>query len=135
MIKLKQIASNMTVLRRNEDEILFSYETPVAIYDSKNLQYFKTDRKWSATTSRHITKWLDGVEAKPVPQSFIDSFVKGQEMDANDSINTVVSRKRQAQVEAGMYDGRYNTKVVSDKRKKVSKDACRDFKFQTYIEG
>jgi hypothetical protein len=77
MIKLKQIASNMTVLYRNGDEILFSYQTPVAVYDSKNLRYLKTEYKWSSTTSRHITKWLDGVKAEPVPQDFINSFVEG----------------------------------------------------------
>jgi len=77
MIRLKQIASNMTVLYRNGDEILFSYETPVAIYDAKELRYMKTDYKWSSTTSRHITKWLNGVNAEVVPQDFINSFVEG----------------------------------------------------------
>jgi hypothetical protein len=67
----------MTVLYRNGDEILFSYETPVAIYDAKELRYMKTDYKWSSTTSRHITKWLNGVNAEVVPQDFINSFVEG----------------------------------------------------------
>lgn len=34
--------------------------------------------------------------------------------------STTKSRKRQAQVEAGAYDGRYKTKVVPDKKKKES---------------
>lgn len=45
----------------------------------------------------------------------------------NDS-GTTESRKRQAQIEAGVYDGRYKTKVVEDKKKKVAKIACRKFK-------
>ena len=50
----------------------------------------------------------------------------------NDS-GTTESRKRQAQVEAGVYDGRYKTKVVEDKKKKVAKIMCRQFK-QTKIQ-
>jgi hypothetical protein len=46
---------------------------------------------------------------------------------------TTESRKRQAQVEAGAYDGRYKTKVVEDKKKKVARIICRKFK-QTKIE-
>jgi len=46
---------------------------------------------------------------------------------------TTESRKRQAQVEAGAYDGRYKTKVVEDKKKKVARIVCRKFK-QTKIE-
>ena len=50
-----------------------------------------------------------------------------------ETVGTTESRKRQAQVEAGAYDGRYKTKVVDDKKKKVAKIACRKFK-QTKIE-
>jgi hypothetical protein len=77
MICLKQIAPNMTVLRRNGNQILYSYETPVAVYDAKECKYMKTEYKWSRTTSRHITKWLDGVTAEPVPQSTINEYVEG----------------------------------------------------------
>ena len=41
---------------------------------------------------------------------------------------TTESRKRQAQVEAGAYDGRYKTKVVEDKKKKAARIICRKFK-------
>jgi hypothetical protein len=50
-----------------------------------------------------------------------------------ETVGTTESRKRQSQVEAGVYDGRYKTKVVDDKKKKVAKIACRKFK-QTQIE-
>ena len=50
----------------------------------------------------------------------------------NDS-GTTESRKRQAQIEAGVYDGRYKTKVVDDKKKKAARIVCRVFK-QTKID-
>jgi hypothetical protein len=76
-IKLNPIASNMTLLDTPYALILFSYKTPVAIYDKGNLTYYRTDKKWSVTTSRHINKWLDGVKAQPKPQDFFDSYLGG----------------------------------------------------------
>jgi hypothetical protein len=51
-----------------------------------------------------------------------------------ETVGNTESRKRQAQVEAGVYDGRYKTKVVEDKKKKATKNACRKFK-QIKIDG
>lgn len=48
-------------------------------------------------------------------------------------IGTTESRKRQDQIDAGAYDGRYMTKIVEDKKKKMAKMSCRKFK-QTQIE-
>jgi len=76
MIRLKQIASNMTVLDKNGDEILFSYETPVAVYDQQRGEYLRTEQKFSSTTSRHITKWLGSVKAISVPQNVIEDYVQ-----------------------------------------------------------
>jgi hypothetical protein len=42
--------------------------------------------------------------------------------------NTVKARKRQAQIEAGVYDGRFKTRVVQDKKKKAARESCRNFK-------
>lgn len=42
--------------------------------------------------------------------------------------STTQSRKRQAQIEAGAYDGRFKTRVVQDKKKKAAKTICRRFK-------
>jgi hypothetical protein len=50
-----------------------------------------------------------------------------------ETVGTTESRKRQAQIDAGVYDGRYKTKVVEDKKKKVARIICRKFK-QTKIE-
>ena len=76
MIRIKQIASNMTVLYRDGSEILFSYQTPVAVYDVKRGEYLRTETKYSQTTSRHINKWLQGVNAISVPQNIIEEYAR-----------------------------------------------------------
>ena len=84
-MKLKQIGSNMTVLTLNNGtEVLFSYETPVAgfcnLVDRSNpewngVQFFRTDEKFSKTTTRHINKYLEGANAAVVPQDQIVNLV------------------------------------------------------------
>ena len=75
-MKLKQIASNMTELTVNPSvTVFFSYETPVAA----RLAYGKlvrTEEWYSATTTKHINKWLKGCEARTVSQSHINSLLK-----------------------------------------------------------
>ncbi len=56
-MKLKPIASNMNELEVGDFTILVSYETPVA-YHEAGKGFFRTSKKWSNTTSRHINKWL-----------------------------------------------------------------------------
>jgi hypothetical protein len=76
---LKPIASNMTELRTAAGTILFSYETPVAIITDDNLIY-RTDRKWSVTTSRHINKWLASYNvfaSESRPQEYFDNLIAG----------------------------------------------------------
>ena len=74
-LKLKPIASNMNLIDTPDYLVLFSYATPVACYDKKTYDYFKTDKKWSMTTTRHINKWLDGVQAQPMPQDYFDNLL------------------------------------------------------------
>jgi hypothetical protein len=73
-IKLNPIASNMTELETANNVILFSYKTPVACRDSGG-NYYRTKQFWSKTTSRHINKWMDGVQAREMPQEFFESLV------------------------------------------------------------
>ena len=77
-MKLHQIAPNMTEVITNDGKTIFySYEEPVgAIIDGK---FYRTDKKWSQTTSVHLNKWLksygdamEGVETKP--QEFFDKL-------------------------------------------------------------
>ena len=73
-MKLKQVGSNMTELHLGETKVLFSYETPVAAH--VNGCFVRTEEKFSATTTRHINKWLNGADAKTVSQSFIEGLLK-----------------------------------------------------------
>lgn len=55
---VSQIASNMTeIMLADGTEILISYSTPVAAR-IPGRGWVRTSHKWSATTSRHISKWL-----------------------------------------------------------------------------
>lgn len=75
MLKLKPIGSNMTEVEVNGKSILFSYQTPVAGYDSDGA--FRTDEYYSVTTSKHINKYLGGKDVgRTVDQSYIDSLVE-----------------------------------------------------------
>lgn len=73
-MKIKPVGSNMTELRLDDVHVLFSYETPVAacIFGKG---YVRTAQRYSQTTTRHINKWLEGVDAPEVPQSFIDALI------------------------------------------------------------
>jgi len=73
-MKLKQLGSNQTELVLNDGtQVLFSYETPVACWVDG--QFYRTDKQWSQTTSRHINKWAHCALSKP--QSFFDALVLG----------------------------------------------------------
>ena len=70
-MKLKSIAAHQTELTlANGTRVFYSYETPVAaVVGGKS---YRTDKKWSATTSRHIGQWCGNAETKP--QEFFDKL-------------------------------------------------------------
>ena len=76
---LKPIKSNMTELEIDGIKILFSYQTPVAVLikEGENWHQYKTDKKWSRMTSRHISTWnpLGGAYGIK-PQEYFDNLVK-----------------------------------------------------------
>jgi hypothetical protein len=73
-MQIKPIASNMTELQILGMSILFSYQTPVAGWDDKGA--FRTEQKFSATTSKHINKYLGGKDVgRTVSQSYITGLV------------------------------------------------------------
>lgn len=43
--------------------------------------------------------------------------------------NIYLKIKRQNMLESGAYDGRFRTKTVEDKKKKLNKNACRSYKY------
>ena len=70
----------MTEVRIGNKVVLFSYKTPVAYSEVTELGrgYYKTNKKWSATTSRHINQWL------PKPQE--EFGVEEVEQDVLDNL-------------------------------------------------
>ena len=74
-MQLKRIAANQTeVSLNNGTKVFFSYDTPVAA-QLPDYEYVRTSTKWSVTTSKHINKWLDGVNAAEVSQDILDNLV------------------------------------------------------------
>ena len=64
---LNPIGPNCTELEYpNGTRVLFSYKTAVAAY-VVGRGLLRTSKKYSATTSRHVSKWLDGRNAIEVP--------------------------------------------------------------------
>ena len=84
-MQLTPIASNMTEVETSEARILFSYRTPVAAYVFGE-GFVRTEKWWSVTTSRHINKWIDGVPAKEVAQTYLDKLVQGVIMNISNAI-------------------------------------------------
>ena len=88
-MNLNPIRQNMNeITTGNGDKILFSYSTPVAVAYKMGDKYFrvvKTEKKWSRTTSKHITQWIglmasaqivvDILDAKP--QEYFDNLITG----------------------------------------------------------
>lgn len=76
-MQIKPIGSNKTELHRADGSVvLFSYQTPVAAMIAGR-GYLRTEQKYSLTTSKHITQWLDGINAETVPQAELDQLVEG----------------------------------------------------------
>jgi len=72
-MNLLNLGNNKTELTINGVKVLFSYNTPVACW--KNGEFFKTSKKWSNTTSKHINSWVHLATEKP--QEFFNDLVKG----------------------------------------------------------
>ena len=73
-MQLLKLGTNQTQINLADGhQVFFSYNTPVSAR-TPDYEYYRTERKWSVTTSRHINKWLDGVNAKTLPQDFIDNL-------------------------------------------------------------
>lgn len=79
MTKIQPLGANQTQVEYDSGVILFSYQTPVAaIIHNKGLNptAYRTSQKWSVTTSKHISKWLNGREAEEKERSFFDNLLK-----------------------------------------------------------
>lgn len=81
-MNLKPIGANQNQLTLNNGtEILFSYKTPVAAINKESGigVVYVTVHKWSKTTSKHITQWLNSKGRNRIaerPQAFFDDLIK-----------------------------------------------------------
>jgi hypothetical protein len=76
-MKLIPHGSNQNVLIfENGTKVLFSYQTPVAAFHP-NQGWIRTSKKFSVTTTKHINKWLAGINAASVDHSFLEILVEG----------------------------------------------------------
>ncbi len=80
-MNLKPLGANMTEVEHGWYTTLISYKTPVAtIWNyGREVEAYQTDKKWSATTTRHINKWLgmhpEVLGAKYKPQEYFDNLL------------------------------------------------------------
>ncbi len=73
-MKLRKIASNVTeITLANSVTLLFSYNTPVAVHIPGE-GYYRTSKKWSVTTSKHITQWAGKKVTAEKDQSYFDAL-------------------------------------------------------------
>ena len=75
-MKVSQIGKqNAYIIEHNGHRVLQSYDTIVAL-QAPSGKYYKTDRFWSVTTSKHINKF---VSANPilVSQDLLDDWQSG----------------------------------------------------------
>jgi len=78
---IKRISKNETEVHFNKRLVdrtkratfFFSYDTPVAA--KVGTTYYKTEEKFSSTTSQHLNKWLEGVQCEVQPQSWFDKAI------------------------------------------------------------
>ena len=76
-MELTPIAANQNAISfNNGSQVFFSYRTPVAAY-CPSRGYIRTAKKWSSTTTRHINKRLEGVNATEVDQQVLYNLVAG----------------------------------------------------------
>jgi hypothetical protein len=73
MTTIKNLGANKTELWKDNGVVFFSYETPVAAKIEGKL--YRTSKKYSVTTSKHINAWLEHRHADEKPQEFFDSLV------------------------------------------------------------
>ena len=73
-MRLKQLGPNQAELITNHEyRILYSYETPVAGY-SPLIGWFKVNKKYSVTTTRHINKYLGDISAVALSPETIEQM-------------------------------------------------------------
>ena len=79
-MKLRPIGSNKTELETDSITVLFSYGTPVACHVKGTGECYRTQEKHkrgiSLRQQQHISSWLAGVVATPLPQASFDRILQ-----------------------------------------------------------
>jgi len=65
---------NSKEIKTNKAVVLMSYYTPVAAEIEGN--YFKTEEKYSVTTTKHVNSWLGNIKAEIKSQDFFDQLLE-----------------------------------------------------------
>ena len=86
---ITKLGANETQVNNNGYLILYSYNTPVAVRQIASGKEWRTNKKWSVTTSKHLNKWCSP-DAKLVEQSVIDSIVTNGYSSVIDSLLLVL---------------------------------------------
>lgn len=74
-MNLKKLGNNETEVNNGNGYItLYSYNTPVATRHFASGKEWRTSKKWSTTTSKHINKWC-GPNAVPVTQEQLEKII------------------------------------------------------------
>jgi hypothetical protein len=76
-MNLTPIKANMTEVDFGDVTVLFSYKTPVALRNNMTGNMLKTAKRWSNTTSRHISQW-GAKDAPTKPQEYFDTLMNGK---------------------------------------------------------
>jgi hypothetical protein len=74
-MKVKRLGANKLEIETEKATVFFSYQTPVAALLHDGSGFIRINKKWSVTTSRHITQWLQGAKAQEVDQTVLDSLL------------------------------------------------------------
>lgn len=71
-MNLKPIGPNQTEIDTGNRRVFFSYSAPVAAI--VNGEAYRTEKRYSNTTTRHINTWLGGRSATTKPQAWFDAL-------------------------------------------------------------
>ena len=77
-MKLQYLGSNKTSVEIGDTTVFFSYNTPVVAFIGGQ-GWYKTSKKWSVTTSKHVNQFLDDVKATEMPQEWFDRLTEAHE--------------------------------------------------------
>jgi hypothetical protein len=71
-MQVNLLGANQTEVRQNDKVLFFSYKTLVAA--NVNGKFYKTNKFYSNTTSKHINKWLENRDVEIVSQEQLEQI-------------------------------------------------------------